>query len=150
MVNMAVMKYISRCDRMERVLKYLKWMTGRGLVSSYKPDEGVLIGVVDWGPKDEDMLVYQVDVGRRTLDRVWQLPEDEDGLMWCLLELKAMSGHEEALKELVDMMVDDEHRKWLSFAIEWINWAVYDWDIPLGWDGWPAEEKDKDQLWGGL
>lgn len=145
-MSKVMIEHLSKYNRMERVLKYLRWMTGRGLVSSYEPDGGVLIGVIDWGPKDEDVLVYHVDVDRRTLDRVWQLPEDEDRLMWCLLELKAMSGHEEALKELVDMMVNGKHREWMSFANEWIDWAIYDWGIPLGWDGWPAEEEDNDQL----
>lgn len=145
-MSKVMIEHLSKYNRMERVLEYLKWMTELGGVVGYQPDKATLEGLINWGPRDEDRLLYSVDVGRRTLDDVWQLPRDEDALYRCLLELKARTGHEEALKELVDMMVDSRRGEWLSFANEWIDWAIYDWGMPLGWDGWPAEEEDNEQL----
>lgn len=145
-MSKVIIEHLSKYNRMERVLECLKWMTELGGVVGYQPDKATLEGLINWGPRDEDRLLYSVDVGRRTLDGVWQLPRDEDALYRCLLELKARTGHEEALKELVDMMVDGKRGEWLSFANEWIDWAIYDWGMPLGWDGWPAEEEDNEQL----
>lgn len=146
MVNTAVVRYAARYNRMERVLECLKWMTELGGVVGYRPERATLEGLINWGPRDEDRLLYSADVGRRALNDVWELPRDEDALYRCLLELKARTGHEEALRGLVDMMVDDEHREWMTFAKEWAEWAEYDLAIVLGRDGRPMEREDKDRL----